>query len=485
VIGCADVSRSFGATRALDRVGFSARPGSVHGILGENGAGKSTLMRILFGLDQPDTGTVLIDDRVVRLDSPRSAVALGIGMVHQHFTLVPTLSVLDSCILAAGRGLGVVDRRQWRKRLVATAENLQWQLDPQALIRDLSVGERQRVEIVKALLTGGRCLILDEPTAVLTPQEVDELLPALRSLADGGTTVLFISHKLHEVQRLCDKLTILRRGRVVHDGPAGGVSREQLAELLLGAMPPPAVRSAAQAPGAPRLQVQNLHRGSLREVSFAVAGGEIVGIAGVDGNGQAPLVQAILSDETAVETPGLPAAERLGGAHRLGLIPDDRQHEALVLPLSITANLALKDHRRPPLSWRGWLRPAAWRSRAARLIAAFDIRGAPASASAASLSGGNQQKVVVARELQHEPGLIIAVNPTRGLDLGASAEVMRRLVDARVRGAGVLLLHHDLDELLAVSDRVLVLCGGRLFDSGWPQCTRERIGQLMLGAVDA
>jgi simple sugar transport system ATP-binding protein len=348
VIGCADVSRSFGATRALDRVGFSARPGSVHGILGENGAGKSTLMRILFGLDQPDTGTVLIDDRVVRLDSPRSAVALGIGMVHQHFTLVPTLSVLDSCILAAGRGLGVVDRRQWRKRLAATAENLQWQLDPQALIRDLSVGERQRVEIVKALLTGGRCLILDEPTAVLTPQEVDELLPALRSLADGGTTVLFISHKLHEVQRLCDKLTILRRGRVVHDGPAGGVSREQLAELLLGAMPPPAVRSAAQAPGAPRLQVQNLHRGSLREVSFAVAGGEIVGIAGVDGNGQAPLVQAILSDETAVETPGLPAAERLGGAHRLGLIPDDRQHEALVLPLSITATLALKDHRRPP-----------------------------------------------------------------------------------------------------------------------------------------
>ena len=484
MIGCADVSRSFGATRALDGVGFSARPGSVHGILGENGAGKSTLMRILFGLDQPDTGTVLIDDRAVRLDSPRSAVALGIGMVHQHFTLVPTLSVLDSCILAAGRGLGAVDRGQWRKRLAATAEKLHWQLDPQALIRNLSVGERQRVEIVKALLTGGRFLILDEPTAVLTPHEVDELLPALRSLADGGTTVLFISHKLHEVQRLCDQLTILRRGRVVHDGLAARLSREQLAELLVGAVPPPAARAAAQAPGATRLQVQNLHRGGLREVSFAVAGGEIVGIAGVDGNGQAPLVQALLSDETAVETPGLSAAERLGGAHRLGLIPDDRQHEALVLPLSITANLALKDHRRPQPAMPRQGRSAAWRSRAARLIAAFDIRGAPASAAVASLSGGNQQKVVVARELQHEPGLIIAVNPTRGLDLGASAEVMRRLVDARVRGAGVLLLHHDLDELLAVSDRVLVLCGGRLFDSCWPQCTRERIGRLMLGVTD-
>ena len=486
MIGCTDVARSFGGVQALTGVSLSAAAGSVHGILGENGAGKSTLMRILFGLDRPDRGAVLIDGRPVRLRSPRDAGRLGIGMVHQHFTLVPTLTVLDSCVLAAGTGLGPIDRDAWRRRLAETAARLRWTLDPDARIAGLGVGQRQRVEIVKALLAGGRVLILDEPTAVLTPQEVDELLPALRALADGGATVLFISHKLHEVERLCDRLTILRRGAVVHDGPRAELDRERMAALLVGDS---AVADAPQArasslPGADRLIVRDLTGDGLRDVTFAVRAGEVVGIAGVDGNGQGPLIRAVLDDGAAVATPGIPAGERLAGGKRLGLIPDDRQHEALVLALPITANLVLKDHRRPPFAVRGWLRPAAWRAHAADLIARFAVKGAP-STPVAALSGGNQQKVVIARELHREPELVVAINPTRGLDLVASVDVMRRLVAARDRGAGVLLVHHDLDELLAVADRVLVLYGGRLTDSGWPACDRDRIGRLMLGAEAA
>lgn len=483
MIGCTDIARSFGGVRALVGVSLSAAAGSVHGILGENGAGKSTLMRILFGLDRPDRGTVIVDGRPVRLHSPRDAVRLGIGMVHQHFTLVPTLTVLDSCVLAAGTGLGPIDRAAWRQRLAETAARLRWTLDPDARIADLGVGQRQRVEIVKALLAGGRVLILDEPTAVLTPQEVDELLPALRTLADGGATVLFISHKLHEVERLCDRVTILRRGAVVHDGPRAELDRERMAALLVGESAiTDAMRAGAPTlPGVERLIVRGLTGDGLHEVSFTVRAGEVVGIAGVDGNGQAPLVRAVLNDGSAVTTPGMSAGDRLAGEKRLGLIPDDRQHEALVLALPITANLVLKDHRRPPFAVSGWLRPAAWRAHAAELIARFAVKGAPATL-VATLSGGNQQKVVIARELHREPELVVAINPTRGLDLAASADVLRRLMAARDRGVGVLLVHHDLDELLAVADRVLVLYGGHLTDSGWPACAREHIGRLMLGA---
>ncbi len=471
------ISRRFGTTQALRGVSLHARAGTVHGILGENGAGKSTLMRILFGLDRPDSGTIAIGGVQVILRSPRDAVRRGIGMVHQHFTLVPTFTVLDACILAAGEGLGAIDRRAWRARVTALTTKLRWQLDPAARIADLGVGQQQRVEILKALLTGGKVLILDEPTAVLTPPEVDELLPALRALADAGTTVLFISHKLHEVERLCDQVTILRRGEVVHDGPRAALTRAQMAEHLVGtslAVPPPMPPLVR---GEVRLAVE---QGLGRQI--AVHGGEIVAIAGVDGNGQVPLVQAILAGAAGITTPGVAAGERRSGAGRLGVIPDDRQHEALVLDLPLSANLALKDVRRPPFSQHGWLRPAAWRSHARELIARFAIRASGPQALLAALSGGNQQKVVIARELNGRPGLIIAVNPTRGLDLAASADVMQRLVEARNGGAGVLLVHHDLDELLAVADRVLVMVAGRVTDAGWPTCGRDHIGRLMLGA---
>ncbi len=504
------LSKSFGPVAALIDVSLSAAPGTIHGVLGENGAGKSTLMKILFGLVKPDRGSITLDGRDLRLGSPRDAMAAGFGMVHQHFTLVPTLTVGDSCILGAGGSLGRIDHRGWRERIDAIAKRLRWELPQDALIRDLAVGQQQRVEIVKALLAAGadaadgsaRVLILDEPTAVLTPQEVDELLPALRRLADSGTTVLFISHKLHEVERLCDDVTVLRRGALVHTGRAAGVTRDQLAELLVGSPWPgrgsPRRASTILADAAIRLRIDRLtvpgpgRKPALAAINASVLSGEIVGIAGVDGNGQQPLVRAILGLEPratgTIDTPGIPADARRCGPQRLGLIPDDRQHEALILALPVADNLALKDRRRPPFTrwpWLptgGWLDRRAWHRHAIELIGRFAIRCGGSDVPVASLSGGNQQKVVVARELHQDPGLVIAVNPTRGLDLAAARDVLDRLVAARDRGAGVLLIHHDLDELLEVADRVLVLFDGRLTDAGWPGCDRERIGRLMLGA---
>ena len=494
------IVKSFGAVNALSKVSLTAKTGTVHGVLGENGAGKSTLMRILFGLERADSGTITIGTQVRAARSPRDAASLGLGMVHQHFALVPTATVIDACVLGAGRGIGRLDRRAWRDRIRAMAGMLHWEINPDALIGDLGVGQQQRVEILKALLvarrsTQGGTLILDEPTAVLTPHEVDELLPALRRLAADGTTVLFISHKLHEVERVCDEITILRRGAVVHQGPTAALSRSQMAEAMVGssiAFPGPQPR-VKQVASAVVLQVDKLSLGpvpgatvpQLSDVTFSVRQNEIVAIAGVDGNGQAPLVRCVLGLEaaSAVVTPGIAPGQRLGGKARLGVIPDDRQHEALIMSMSIERNLVLKDHRQAPFSRYGWLDLRAWRAQAIDLIARFDVRGAGPTAAVAALSGGNQQKVVIARELQRNPALIVAVNPTRGLDVAASAGVMTSLIAARDGGAGVLLIHHDLDETLAVADRVLVLFNGHLIDSGWPKSDREHIGRLMLGAA--
>lgn len=480
-IAVAGVSKSYAGIPALDGVDFQVPAGVVHGILGENGAGKSTLMKILYGLVRPESGYVRVDGVDLPGGSPAAAARAGIGMVHQHFALVDDLTVVDNCILGAGRGLGLVDRAAWAARIRQFAGRLQWTIDPQARIADLGVGQRQRVEIVKALLAGGgqtRVLILDEPTAVLTPQEVDELIPALEALAAGGTTVLFISHKLHEVERLCPTVTILRRGRVVYDGPRP--ERDAMARLMVGEVPPVLGLHATASPGESRLEVRNLEGGGLHDLSFTVRAGEVVAVAGVDGNGQEPLIRAILRDARAVTTPGLAPEDRLGGIRRLGLIPDDRQHEALVLPLSLRDNLVLKEHRRFPFatSW-GWLRLGRWRAHAVDLLTRYGVRGGGPDTPAQDLSGGNQQKVVIARELHRNPGLIIAVNPTRGLDLAASADVLRALAAARDAGAAVLLIHHDLEELLAVADRVLVLFGGRIREA--PSRERSAIAGLMLG----
>ena len=483
MIALAGIGKRFAGVTALDRVSLGFIAGRVHGLLGVNGAGKSTLMNILFGLVQPDAGTIAVQGKVQRIGSPQVAHRLGIGMVHQHFKLVPTLSVADNLALALGRSWRL-ERETWCARIRARAARLRWQLEPSVLVETLSVGQQQRVEILKALLAieevaGARALILDEPTAVLTPQEIDELLPAVRALAADGVAVIYISHKLDEIARVCDEVSVLRRGRVVHHGPASE-SPERLAHLMVGSPVGHPVRRAGPAPStAPvriatrDLTIRAADRTILHEVTLDVRAGEIVGIAGVEGNGQVALVQAVLGR--------LPASSgSLTLAEDIAVIPDDRHREALVMPLSVAQNLALRRYRAAPFSRHGWLSPAAWSAHARALMAASDVRASSPDAAVATLSGGNQQKAVVARELHGDPAVIVAVNPTRGLDVGAAAAVLNRLVAARDRGAAVLLIHHDLDELLAISDRVQVLNGGRLYDSGWPACDRATIGRLMM-----
>jgi simple sugar transport system ATP-binding protein len=495
MIAVSHLSKSFAGMPALKDVSLAFADGGVHGLLGENGAGKSTLMNILYGLEHADAGTVVVDGAAVRIASPRAAQKLGIGMVHQHFKLVPGFSVLDNIALALSPGLGRIDRGALKARVAAQAEALHWRIAADAPIAALGVGEQQRVEILKALMASAaaagasRTLILDEPTAVLTPQEVDDLLPALRALAAGGATVILISHKLQEVERSCDTVSVLRRGRVVHSGPAGALSRDELARRLLGAAPPLSTRQPPRpAPGGAelRLAVSGLALtlpgggAALNGVALEVRAGEIVAIAGIDGNGQEALGQAIIGGTRAHAG----SITVVRGRSRMGVIPGDRQTQAMVMPMSVTENLMLRDYHRPPFARAGWLRPAAWAQRAGALIARFDVRARALDQGVEALSGGNQQKLVVARELAGDPDLVVAINPTRGLDIGATAFVLGQLTAARERGAGVLLIHSDLDELLAVADRVLVACAGQLLPSSWPVGGREAIGRLMVGLAE-
>jgi len=494
------LSKTFGSTAALTEVSFTVATGSVHGVLGENGAGKSTLMQVLSGLITPDQGVITIDDQPLRLGSPTASRQAGIGMVHQHFMQVPTLSVLDNVALATWPGAGIIDRMALSKRIDATAATLTWHLNPQAVVADLSVGERQRLEIITALIASGgarggstRILVLDEPTAVLAPQEVDEFLSAVRRLAAAGTTVLFIGHKLHEVERLCDEVTVLRRGRVVRSCPMTATDRLRLTRDMLGVMPIPAAPRPSVTPGAVMIQVSDATIAGepgaaplIDRASFSVHAGELVGIAGVDGNGQSALVESLIGLRAVDAGSILIAGQAVHAGRRpadLAVIPEDRQRQALIGGLPVWQNLLLGAHDRRPYARWGWLNLSAWRDHARGAIRRFDVRPQDPNLSAASLSGGNQQKVVVARELDGEPAVVVAMNPTRGLDIGAADTVWKALETARLRGAAVLLVHSDLDELLAVADRVLVCHSGRLTDSGWPDCERAHLGALMLGAV--
>ncbi len=492
------ITKRFGGVLALDAVSLRIQGGKVHGLLGENGAGKSTIMNVLFGLLRPDAGTITLNGREVRIGSPRTAQVLGIGMVHQHFKLVPTLTVVENFALALG-----ISVRKIRAAVTDRMKSLGWTVPMDVRVEHLAVGQQQRVEIVKALMaagTGGtagiaeKVLILDEPTAVLTPQETAELFTALESLKRSNTAIVFISHKLGEVQRICDEVTILRRRRVVHSGATTALTAEAMAEKMIGAKVelPRLVRSAfnANAERAPALELRGLSAGILKNASFRVMPGEIVGIAGVDGNGQTDMVQAIVGG-----IPALAGSIFLAGtdatphtirwrSDRLAYIPEDRHRQAVVLPLSIRNNVMLKDYRTPAFSKTGWLRFGAWRTHTRSLVQRFDVRCNSIADPVGRLSGGNQQKVVLARELyDRRKPLVVAVNPTRGLDIGATAFVMRQLLEARRRGAGVLLVHSDLDELLALADRVLVLYGGSLADSSWPTATKEQIGRMMLGVT--
>ena len=484
---------------ALDDVSLSLEAARVHGLLGENGAGKSTLMNVLFGLVRPDAGQVraALSGRTLEIRSPRDAISAGVGMVHQHFMLAPDATVLDNILLGDQRQSFLLDRRSARRRLLELMERVELHVDPDARAETLSVGQQQRVEILKALHRDVSLLILDEPTAVLTPQEARQLLAAVRRLRAEGTGIVFISHKLSEVLSVCDDLTVLRRGRVAWQGDAEATTTDELARHMIGVqpgLPESGVPRGERPGGAPPqtspavLTLTHVTAPGLAPVSLTLSS-EILGVAGVDGNGQQELAELVVGLRRAssgtIHLHGHDVT-RHGVARRAGLglahIPNDRKIEGLVPSMSIPENLALKHHTRAPFSRAGVMSWRRTRRLAGDLVQRFDVRASSLLSTASSLSGGNAQKLLLARELAVvPPRLIVAMNPTRGLDLAATRAVHEELLRQRDGGCAVLLISSDLDELLALSDGLAVLYRGSLTVTRFPDESRDRIGQLMAG----
>ena len=490
------ITKRFGPVFANDRVDFDLRNGEVHALLGENGAGKSTLMSILYGLYHPDAGEIRIDGERATIESPSDAIERGIGMVHQHFMLVPVMTVTENIVLGGeprGRA-GLFDVKEGARRVRELSKRYGLAVDPDAAIEDVSVGMQQRVEILKALYRDARILVLDEPTAVLTAQETAELFKVLRSLKEDGVAIVFISHKLTEVLAIADRVTVLRRGRRVDTVPAEGATEESLARLMVGRDVLLRVDKPAASPHEPALEVEDLwvlddrDLEAVRGPSLTVRRGEIVALAGVDGNGQNELVEAIAGlrgvvsgriavAEKEVSGRGVRAATDAGVAH----IPEDRHLRGLVLDFTLAENLALREYRRPPLSQHGWLNVRHLAIRARELLREFDVRGGGSATLARSLSGGNQQKVCIAREVASNPNLLIAHQPTRGLDVGAIEFVHRRLVAERDNGRGILLVSLEFDEIRSLADRILVIFEGEIVREFSPDVSEEELGFAMTG----
>src|ERR671939_105432 len=490
------ITKRFPGVLANDHVDFDLRRREVHALLGENGAGKSTLMNILYGLYHPDEGEIWVGGKRVSLSSPKDAIEHGIGMVHQHFMLIPVMTVAENIVLATEpttRGV-LLDYDAAAKRVSELARTFKFSIDPRARVQNISVGQQQRVEILKALYRNADILILDEPTAVLTPQEAHELFEILKVLRDEGMSIIFISHKLNEVLEIADRITVLRRGKKVDTLPREGATEKELARLMVGREVLLRVEKAPATPADPLLAVEDLHvlddRGleAVRGVSFEVHAGEIVAVAGVDGNGQSELIDALaglrhpLSGRIVLGGEDVTRADAREVLDRgLGHIPEDRQRRGLVLDFTLAENLGLHDYREEPNSRFGWLFPNRLVRWARRLLEQFDVRGGGPQTRAAALSGGNQQKVVLAREIAREPSVLLAAQPTRGLDVGAIEFVHRRLVQARDSSKGVLLVSLELDEVLSLSDRILVVYEGRIVEEYPPDVTEEELGIAMTG----
>jgi general nucleoside transport system ATP-binding protein len=492
------IRKEFPGVVANDDVTLDVRQGEVHALLGENGAGKSTLMNILYGLYHPDAGEILLQGKQITFGSARDAIQAGIGMVHQHFMLIPVMTVAENIVLGVEPSSHLLlDERGAEKRVRELSERFGLAVDPTALVSDITVGQQQRVEILKALYRGADVLILDEPTAVLTPQEAKELFAIVKSLKADGKSIIFISHKLNEVLEIADRITVLRRGKTIETVPREGATEQSLAKAMVGRDVLLRVEKAPATPGDVMLSVEDLHvvdeRGieKVRGVSFEVRAGEVVGIAGVDGNGQSELIDAITglakiqSGKVRVadqEVQGVGARGMLDAG--VGHIPEDRQRRGLVLEFSIAENIALHDYGRPPDSRWGWLFPRRLAERARRLISEFDVRGGGPLTPAGGLSGGNQQKVVAAREIERDPKILIAAQPTRGLDVGAIEYLHRRIVTERDEGRAVLLLSLELEEILSLSDRVLVIYEGEIVGEHAGDVSEDEIGLEMLGAKE-
>ena len=490
------ITKRFPGMVANDDVSFDLFEGEVHALLGENGAGKSTLMNILYGLYTPDEGEILLNGKPIDVGSTKASIEHGIGMVHQHFMLIPVMTVAENIVLAIEpRHAGVLlDYDAAAKRVREISERYGLAVDPNARIDRITVGQQQRVEILKALYRGAEILILDEPTAVLTPQEAQELFEILRALKSQGKSIIFISHKLNEVLDIADRITVVRRGVVVDTINTEGATEESLARMMVGREVLLRVDKKQATPGAPLLQVEDLHviddrdLETVRGVSLEVRGGEILGLAGVDANGQSELIDAIAglravqSGRIVVDGEDLTNANAKDAIDKgVGHIPEDRHRRGLVLPFSLAENLALHDYRKPPESKFGFLSLRRIFQKAVRLLREFDVRGGTPETPAASLSGGNQQKVVLAREIDVNPRVLVAAQPTRGLDVGAIEFVHRRLVEQRDAGRAVLLVSLELEEILSLSDRILVIYEGRIVGEFPPDVSEEELGIAMTG----
>ncbi|MGF1480438.1 MAG: ABC transporter ATP-binding protein [Cyanophyceae cyanobacterium] len=482
------ITKRFGDLIANDGIDFTLAQGEIHALLGENGAGKTTLMNILCGLYEPDAGEIWLNGKGVKFPSPREAIASGISMVHQHFMLVDSFTVADNIVLGQSQQLWREDVQQLHQRLTQLAQQHGLQIDPATPVWQLSVGQQQRVEILKAIYRRTNVLILDEPTAVLTPQEVDDLLQTLKSLAAQGTSMIFITHKIREVLAVCDRVTVLRDGQKIDTLPTSATNERKLAQMMVGrevrSWHNGTAKEELQTANTPLLTIENLwvdnERGlpALRGVNLTACSGEIVGIAGVDGNGQRELEEAIAGLRPSTQG-------QLEIAGKLAHIPSDRYTMGLIQDFAVADNMVLRDINRPPFTTKGLLQPPKILRHALALIQQFLIRTPSAKTAAGKLSGGNAQRVVLARELSREPQLILAAQPTRGLDIGAVADVHRQLRERRDAGAAILVISTELDEIMSLSDRVAVLYEGKIV--GIVNATAADVRQLglMMGGGDA
>jgi ABC-type uncharacterized transport system ATPase subunit len=491
------ITKRFGSLTANDAVDLVAEPGEIHALLGENGAGKSTLMNVLYGLYQPDEGEILVDDVPVTFTGPGDAMAAGIGMVHQHFMLIPVFTVAENVMLGheeTKRG-GFLDRRRAKKDVTEISRRYNLEVPPDALVADLPVGVQQRVEIIKALSRNAQVLILDEPTAVLTPQETDDLIRVMRALRDGGTSIVFITHKLREVREVADRITVIRRGKVVGTAEPSA-STNELASLMVGR---PVQLTVDKTPAEAQDVVLDVAGVTVLDdngvvlvddVSFQVRGGEIYAVAGVQGNGQTELTEALVGLTTpssgSIDVAGR-RITRLSTDQLLdlgvGYVPEDRLHDGLVGDFSVAENLVLDLYDKPPFASGMAMNLRTIASNAVERVAEFDVRTPSPEAAARTLSGGNQQKVVLARELSRPLKLLIVAQPTRGLDVGSMEFVHRRIVAERDRGAGVVLVSTELDEVLGLADRIGVMYRGRIAGEVGAGATAEEIGLLMAGST--